>query len=71
MWARVGMLNAERAGDLGDGELPGHSDGRRWHHATGIAGHPVPAPDALQELPNAESEGEPGHQTNQTPKRNR
>jgi hypothetical protein len=24
----------------------------------------VPAPDALQVLPNAESEGEPGHQTN-------
>jgi hypothetical protein len=38
------MLNAERAGDLGDGEVSWHSDGRRWHHAADIPGDPVTAP---------------------------
>jgi hypothetical protein len=65
------LRHAERAGDLGDSEVSGHCNGRRWHRGADIPGDPVPAPDALQELPNAESEGEPGHQTNQTPKRNR
>jgi len=40
------LRHAERAGDLGDGEVPGDDDGRRWHHAAGIAGDPMAAPDA-------------------------
>jgi hypothetical protein len=58
------LRNAERTGDLGDCEVSGHCNGRRWHRGADLPGDPVPAPDALQELPNGESEGEPGHQTN-------
>ena len=44
--APIVLRHAERPRDLGDGEVSGYCDGRRWHRAAGIAGHPVMAPDA-------------------------